>query len=143
MKEYYGLKFPKPLGYVNDYKGILTDLEKNDLESYLTNYEHKNSREVVVVIVDSIKPYNNILDFGKNLGNEWGIGKVNKNNGLLLVVNIAGRDIGISTALATEKLLTDSICQIVIDQTIIPEFTDQQYYDGIKNGLTDLMARWK
>jgi len=141
--EYDGLKFPKPVGYVNDYEGILTESQKTELESFLADYEQDTSREVVLVTVSSIKPYDRILDYAKDLGNEWGVGKIDKDNGLLIIVNIGDRDIGISTGHGTEKILTDSICKLVIDQTIIPEFKDGQYYSGIKKGFTGLMASWK
>jgi len=53
------------------------------------------------------------------------------------------RQIGIATGLGIELILTDEICKDVIDQTIIPEFKEGKFYDGIKNGVTELIEKWK
>ena len=50
---------------------------------------------------------------------------------------------GIATGTGTELILTDEICKNVIDLTIIPEFKNGNFYDGIKNGLIELIKKWK
>ncbi|GAA4239678.1 hypothetical protein GCM10022291_34970 [Postechiella marina] len=53
------------------------------------------------------------------------------------------RKIRISTGHGTEKILTDEICKKIIDQTIIPEFKNGDYYSGIEKGITELIAKWE
>ena len=96
-----------------------------------------------MVTIDSIKPYQNIQKYATDLGNKWGIGNEEKNNGLTIVVCNPCRQIAIATGLGTEMILTDVICKNVIQQTIIPEFKNGKFYNGIKNGVTELIEKWK
>ncbi len=77
------------------------------------------------------------------MSNEWGIGKAEKNNGLLILFSKSLGEIQISTGTGTEKILTDKICKKVIDQIIIPEFKKGEFHNGIKKGLEKLITEWK
>ena len=135
--------FPKPIGIINDYGKIFTESQRAELSKVLYDYDIETTRQIVVVTIDSIKPYQNIQKYATDLGNNWGVGTAEKNNGLTIVVCNPCRQIGIATGLGTELILTDEICKNVIDQTIIPAFKNGEFYDGIKKGVTELIAKWK
>ena len=135
--------FPKPIGIINDFGQIFTESQRTELTKILYDYDIETTRQIVVVTIDSIKPYNNIQKYATDLGNSWGVGTAEKNNGLTIVVCNPCKQIGIATGLGTELILTDEICKNVIDQTIIPEFKDGNFYDGIKNGVVELIEKWK
>jgi len=52
------------------------------------------------------------------------------------------RKIRISTGYGTENILTDEICQKIIDEKIIPEFKKGNYYEGIEIGIIELIDKW-
>ena len=135
--------FPKPIGIINDYGKVFTESQRTELSKVLYEYDIETTRQIVVVTIDSIKPYQNIQKYATDLGNEWGIGNAEKNNGLTIVVCNPCRQIGIATGLGTELILTDEICKEVINQTIIPEFKNGDFYSGIKKGVTELIKKWK
>lgn len=135
--------FPKPIGIINDYGKIFSESQRTELSKILYNYDKETTRQIVVITIDSIKPYQNIQKYATDLGNEWGIGNTEKNNGLTIVVCNPCRQIGIATGTGTELILTDEICKNVIDQTIIPEFKNGNFYNGIKNGVVELIKKWK
>ena len=141
--EYDGMRFPKPIGFVSDYENVFTIEQRQILEKRLTEYEQSTTREFVIITVDSIKPYENLKKFATDLSNDWRIGKKETNNGLSIIFSKSLREIRISTGLGTEKILTDEICKNIIDQTIIPEFKNGDYYSGIEKGITELIAKWK
>jgi len=134
--------FPKSIGIINDYGKIFTDSQRTELTKVLNNYNIETTRQIVIITIDSIKPYNNIQKYATDLANNWGIGTAEKNNGLTMVVCNPCRQIGIATGLGTEMILTNEICKEVIDKTIIPEFKNGEYYNGIKNGVTELIEKW-
>ncbi|SDX59040.1 uncharacterized protein SAMN05216556_1592 [Aequorivita viscosa] len=78
-----------------------------------------------------------------DLGKYWGVGTAEKDNGLIILLCKPCQKIGIATGFGTELILTDQICKNVIDQTIIPEFKNGKFYDGIKNGVAELIEKWK
>jgi uncharacterized protein len=135
--------FPIQIGIINDYGQIFTESQQTELTKIVYDYNVETTRQIVVVTIDSIKPYKNIQKYATDLGNNWGVGIAEKNNGLIIAVCKPCRQIGIATGLETELILTDEICKNVIDQTIIPEFKKGNFYSGTKNGVTELIEKWK
>ena len=136
-------KFPKPVGYVNDFENVFTEAQKNELEKFLSLYEQNTTNEIAVITINSIEPYMDFDTYAIDLSKAWGVGKKDKDNGLTIVFSKALKKIRISTGTGTEKIITDEFCKNVIDQTIIPEFKKGEYYTGILNGLSALIREWK
>ena len=134
---------PEATGIINDYGQIFTEAQRTELSKILYDYGNETTRQIAVVTVDSIKPYTEIQKYATDLGQKWGVGSNEKDNGLVIVLCNPIREIGIATGTGTEKILTDEICKMVIDSTIIPEFRNGKYYDGIKSGVAELIALWK
>jgi uncharacterized protein len=135
--------FPFPIGSVSDYEKVFNESQISNLTEKISEYEQKTTREIAIVTVSSIEPYENIADYSTDLANEWGIGNPDSDNGLLILFSKNLREIRISTGLGTEKKLTDEICKNVIDKTIIPEFKNGDYYNGIEKGLSELIKIWE
>ena len=135
--------FPFPIGSVSDYEKVFNESQISKLTDIISEYEKITTREIAIVSVNSIHPYKDIQEYSTDLANEWGIGNPETDNGLLLLFSKNLREIRISTGLGTEKILTDEICKKVIEDTILPEFKNGEYYDGIKNGLSELIVKWK
>lgn len=108
----------------------------------MNNYKVKSTNEIAVVTIDSISPYDDIKDFGTDLGNFWGIGSKEKNNGLLIILSMNDRNIGISTGIGTEEILSDEFLKKTIDSIIIPNFKEDKFYEGIMGGLNKIIEQW-
>ncbi len=128
---------------INDYDSIFSPIQSKELSDIIYDYNIETTRQIVVVTIDSISPYSDIQKFTTDLSNYWGVGDAEKNNGLTIVMCNPCRQIGIATGTGTEVVLTNEICKNVIDQTIIPEFKNGNFYDGIKNGVVALIEKWK
>lgn len=135
--------FPKPLGLVNDYRNVFTDDQVSFLSDLLENYEKDTSRQVAIVTIDSMEPYQDIVTYGSDLGNFWGVGTKEKNKGLLIVFCKPCKQVGIATGEGTELVLTDQICQEVVNKDMLPKFINNQYYDGLLSGVESLLKQWK
>lgn len=133
---------PQPIGLVSDYSNIFTAEERITLEKYLNDYKLKTTNEIAVVTIDSISPYVDIKDFGTDLGNFWGIGSKEKNNGLLFILNMNDRNIRISTGTNTEKILSDEFLKSILNKEIIPHFKEDNFYEGIMRGLNKIIEQW-
>ncbi|AZQ43089.1 TPM domain-containing protein [Nonlabens ponticola] len=134
--------FPKSIGIVNDYNNLFTNKQKAELDQMLYYYEIETTRQIVVVSVNSIAPYDDIQQYATDLGSYWGVGQKESNNGLMIVVCKPCRSFGIATGLGTQEVLTDEICKTVIDETIIPAFKNGNFYKGIKDGVVELIEKW-
>ncbi len=132
---------PNSLAVV-DYSYIFSISENNELATKLGQYGDKTTRQIAVVTVDSIFPYNDIQKYASDLGNYWGVGQKDLDNGLLIVFSKPLRKVAISTGYGTEKVLTDSICKQIIDSVMIPKFKEDKYYEGIDMGVDAIIKIW-
>lgn len=130
---------PQPAGYVSDYAAILSVKEKKDLAATLKEFRDESGNEIAVVTVNSVKPLT-IEEYSRQLGNKWGIGKKNKNNGVLLLVAFKDRKVRISTGNGIITKLTDEECKEIIDELVVPEFKDDNYYEGIDAAVTRIRS---
>ncbi|XLS27789.1 TPM domain-containing protein [Flavobacteriaceae bacterium M23B6Z8] len=128
---------------VNDYEQIFTTEQVENLTILIREFEKETTNQIAIVTIDSIGEYTDFDQFAIDLSNYNGVGLSEKNNGLTFVFSKNLRRIRISTGIGTEKILTDEICQKIIDQIIIPEFKNGAYYIGTENGLKELMSKWK
>ncbi|MCB9245017.1 MAG: TPM domain-containing protein [Flavobacteriales bacterium] len=134
--------FPEAVGYVNDFSGLLSDSLEAELAHALIEYEAGTSREIAIVLVDDLGPYTDIVKYGTDLANNWGIGKKELNNGVLIVLCFPLRKVGISVGLGAEKVLTNSVCQAIIDELMMPKFRQQEYFFGLRAGINTIMGVW-
>ena len=128
---------------VYDASKIFDDDQKKELTLKLIDYEVATTNEIVVVTLDSITPYTDIQHYASDLANYWGVGKQGKDNGLIILFSKPLRRVAIATGFGTEHILTDSICSQVINIAMIPYFKEDQYYEGISNGIDSLIDKWE
>ncbi|MFL1896019.1 TPM domain-containing protein [Aquimarina sp. 2-A2] len=136
-------EYPKQIGLVNDFENIFTEEEKAQLTRFLSYYKKTSFREIAVITIDSI-PINTEFDqYVIKMSNNWNVGENNNGNGLTLVLSKSLRKVRISTTEKTKNLyLSDEFCKKVIDENMIPEFKNGNYYDGILLGLNELIRKW-
>lgn len=135
--------FPKPIGYVNDFENVLSLEEVTKLENLLINYEKQTSNELVIVTISKTENEIDFDTYALDLSKNWGVGKRGKDNGLVIVIsNQLGR-IRICTGTGTEKILTDEICNTILEENIIPNFKNGEIYKGIESGINALIEKWK
>ncbi|WP_276679941.1 TPM domain-containing protein [Empedobacter brevis] len=136
-------EFPKPLGYVSDYEKVLTNEELNKLSKILAEYENTTTNQIAIISISKNLNENNFNQYALDLSNNWGIGTAEKNNGLTIVFSKHLRKIRICTGTGTEKILTDQICEKVLNEKILPEFKNDDYYSGLINGINEFIKLWK
>lgn len=133
-------KRPEPAVYVHDYTGWLGAGEKATLEEKLRRYHDSTSTQIVVMIRPDLGGYDK-ASYAFELGNRWGIGRKDKNNGIVLLVKSDPPDRGIfiATGYGTEGAVPDITAGNIIRNTMAPYFRQQQYYQGIDAGVDDII----
>ncbi len=131
---------PEPAVYVHDYSGWLSEGQRNALEIKLRRYWDSTSTQIVVMIRPDLGDYDKTT-YAIELGNRWGIGRKDKNNGVLMLVKSEAPDRGIfiATGYGTEGALPDITAGRIIRNTMAPFFRQQQYYEGINAGTDDII----
>jgi uncharacterized protein len=135
----FALDLPdKPNKLVNDYTNTLSSSEQAQLESKLVAFDDSTSTQVTVVIVPNTQG-DDIADYAVQLFNKWHIGQKEKNNGVMLVVAKDDHRVNITTGFGVEGVLPDIVCNHIIQNDIVPEFRNNNYFEGIDAGTTSIM----
>ncbi len=132
-------QFPALSGRVADEAGILSPAFESEIATQLAAHEQATTNQVVVTTLKSLQGYD-IADYSNQLFRQWGIGQKDKNNGVLLVVALNDRKMRIEVGYGLEGVLTDAISRDIIERHIKPPFRQQQFEQGIREGVTAILA---
>lgn len=128
---------------VLDYENILNEEQENELNEIIAAFEKNTTNEVVIITTNNLGNHKEIVLYAVEMGNKLGVGKKEKDNGLVIVVSRNLRQTFLATGNGAEKILTDEICQQIVDLTMIPEFKKGNFFAGIKGGLIKCIEVWK
>lgn len=131
-----------PVGFLNDYVGLLSESEAKALEIKLANFEATSSNEIVVVIIPELDR-ETIELFAVEQFQEWGIGKEKQDNGVLLAISVKDRAVRIEVGYGLEGALTDIQSKAIIDSEIVPAFRAGNYYAGIDRAVDKIILATK
>lgn len=124
---------PKTQYWITDQAGILDAQTEQLLTMNAETMEEETSNQVVVVTLNSLEGWS-IERYGQWLGNNWGIGQANQNNGVLLLVAPNERKVRIEVGSGLETVLSNATAKSIIDNEILPKFRDGDMQAGIIAG---------
>ncbi len=131
-------KKPSPPKLVNDYTNTLTPSQVQALENKLVAYDDSTSSQVVIVIIPSLKGYD-VAEYSLALGREWGIGGKEFSNGVIILVAKDDRKIRIEVGYGLEGAIADITAKSIIDNSITPQFKEDNYYRGLDLATNDII----
>ena len=108
---------------------------------YSLIYNPEVVRDEAVVVVDDLKGMK-ALDYATALANKWGVGHKETNDGITILVKPKTGDTpqgkgqaAIAVGTGMEKILTNELCQRIIDEEMIPKFKQNNYGEAIEEAL--------
>ena len=136
--EYTPTTLPNPKAqdhsnYVANPNHIIASEEVLFLNRLARQLEDSTQVELCVVAVNIIGEMD-AFDFCYELFQRWGIGKEGKNTGVLLFLAVESRDIRILTGGGIEGILTDALCNEIIQQTMMTPLRNADYSDAMALG---------
>ncbi|HYX09521.1 MAG TPA: TPM domain-containing protein, partial [Bacteroidales bacterium] len=135
---------PDPPRLVNDFAGILSTGQEQQLEQKLENFSRSSSTQIAIAVVKSLDG-DDISDYAFKLGEKWGVGQKGNNNGIMIVVKpktaSSRGQAFIATGYGLEGVVPDAIGKRIVEAEMIPHFKQNDYYGGLEaatNTLIDL-----
>lgn len=140
---------PDTTGYmVNDWVYLLSYSEEEDLEGLCRWIEEQTTVEIYIVITDDLAG-EDIDRYSYLVFNDWGIGKADVNNGLLLTLyyweNLTHffYEFRIEVGRGLEGSITDSEAGKIARDNCTPWFDYMLFYDGLYEGILELYDEFK
>lgn len=121
--------------YTTNPDGIISAQAEQKINEMLASSESYATAEVAVVLLNSIG-YDDIDDFATKLFKYWGIGKNEKNNGLLFLLVEDQKQMVFRTGSGIEGVFPDVILSRIIRNDISPELKNGNLDAGIVAGIS-------
>ncbi|TMG80661.1 MAG: TPM domain-containing protein, partial [Betaproteobacteria bacterium] len=124
-------------GWVADPAHHLKPETVAQINAQLTTLERETTAEIAVVVLDSLSgltPH----DAAFRLHRNWGVGKANRDNGIVLLWSPALRQIYVSVGYGLEGVLPDARVGRIERDSILPLFRAQQFDAGVLAGVRAL-----
>jgi uncharacterized protein len=135
---------PNPPRLVNDLANVLSEQEKQQLESELVQFDQSTSTQITIVTVPNLGG-TDVSDYAFKLGEKWGVGRKDKNNGIVIIFKPkVGNEKGavfVAVGYGLEGIIPDAIAnRDVVDKEMIPHFKQNDIFGGLEAGTKVLMG---
>lgn len=124
------LNFPAPVGFINDFAGILNSQQKQELESVCAGLKQNTGAEMAIAIVKSVEPLDSKL-YAVKLFEKWKIGEKGKDNGILLLLALEEKRIEVEVGYGLEGTVPDALAGRILDAYAVPYFKKGEFGEGI------------
>jgi uncharacterized protein len=130
-------RYPAPHGRCVDEAGVLGDALCAQVTAVLLRDEKVASDEIAVAVVSTTGDAS-IEAYSTGLFNAWGVGKRDKNNGVLLVVAVDDHRLRLETGRGIGSRLSDARAKHIVDTVITSKFKQGEHAAGVLAGLDEV-----
>ena len=125
------IKIPTPEEnvFIYDMDEIIEDGVENKLNTMLVQLEEKTSVEFVVISIESLNNIN-IESYSNKVFNTLGIGKDDKDNGIMLLFSRNDVKVRLEIGRGLEGILNDSKCGRILDDYFVPYRSEDKYSEA-------------
>jgi uncharacterized membrane protein YgcG len=131
------IDYPAYQTFLNDYTNTLTEEWKTKTLQLVESVEKETTCEIAVAVIDRLNGIS-IEEYAVGLFNKWGVGKKDKDNGVLLLVAMDDHELKIEVGYGLEGVITDLEAGEIVDNVIVPRFKENDYDSGIYNGVVEI-----
>jgi uncharacterized protein len=116
---------------------FLSKADASQIEEELRAFEEETSNAIVVVVVDDLMDME-IEQYADELGEAWGVGTAERDNGIVMLIKPFGegkRQVTIQVGRGLEGVIPDLVCKDIIDREFIPNMKKDSPLTAIKSSL--------
>jgi uncharacterized protein len=128
----------RPADRVVDRADILSADDEERIGTRLRQHEAATTDQVVVVTVPTLQGLE-IERFGYALGNHWGVGRADADNGVLMILAPTERKMRIEVGEGLERVLSNARAAEII-QTMVPALSHGRYGAAVEAGVGEIIG---
>lgn len=126
-----------PLNFVSDYAEIIDEADEAEINALAAQIEQNTTIEVAVLTIPSLEG-EDLDQFTVETFDDWGVGKEDVDNGLLMVVAVEDRKWRIEVGYGLEPVITDAMAGRIGRANFVDNFRAGDYGAGIHGALVDI-----
>ena len=124
--------------FINDFSNVISAEDENAIYAAGVQLFEKTGAQVVAVTVPTTDG-DDIDQYGLALGRSWGVGDEDNDTGVVLLLAVEDRQVGISVGYGLEGAITDAKSGILLDNYAIPYFSEDDFSFGMRETYTALV----
>ncbi len=134
---------PNPPKLYNDLSGtyFIDENEATVLETRLEDFYHQTSNQICIVVVKELNGLE-ASDFSFQIGNKWGVGSKEFNNGIVVLIKPTGgqvqRDLFIAVGYGLEGAITDLATKYIRENEMMPYLQEGKNYEALLSAVNAL-----
>lgn len=122
---------------VTDLTATLDATQRGRLEAQLAAIERSGRAQIAVLLLPTTQP-ETIEQFGIRLAEAWKIGRKGADNGLIVIVAKADRNMRIEVGYGLEGAIPDVIAKRIIAERMAPAFKQGDFFGGLQAAVASL-----
>lgn len=133
--------FPEPTSafFVNDFANVISETDKQTILELGASLYKQTTAQVVVVTVENLQG-ESIEDYAADLGNTWGIGQADEDNGVLILLAIQEREYRIEVGYGLQGQITDSKAGRIREDYMAEHLKANDFSTGLLEGYKAIVA---
>lgn len=132
------VQVPALTARVTDLTGTLSAEQQAALENKLAAFEAQKGSQIAVLLVPTTQP-EAIEQYAIRVVDQWKLGRKGVDDGVLLLLAKDDRQARIEVGYGLEGVLPDVIAKRIIENLMIPQFRQGNYYAGIDAGVDSII----
>lgn len=122
---------------VTDLTATLDSTQRGRLEAQLAAIDRSGRAQIAVLLLPTTQP-ETIEQFGIRLAEHWKIGHKGADNGLIVIVAKADRNMRIEVGYGLEGSIPDAIAKRIIAERMAPAFKQGDFFGGLQAAVAAL-----
>ena len=129
---------PELRSRVTDLTSTLDASQRQMLEAKLEAFELEKGSQLAVLLVSSTQP-ETIEQYSIRVVDAWKLGRARQDDGVLVLVAKDDRSLRIEVGHGLEGAIPDAISKRIIEEVMLPQFRDGDFYGGIDAGVDRIL----
>lgn len=128
------VEVPALTARVTDLTATLSAEQQAALEAKLAAFESHKGSQIAILIVPTTQP-EAIEQYAIRVVDQWQLGRKDVDDGVLVLLSKDDRKMRIEVGYGLEGVLPDVIAKRIIENVMIPQFKQGDYYAGLDAGI--------